>query len=211
MIKKNLTFSVFPFTLIELLVVIAIIAILASMLLPSLGSARAMAKKIKCAGQEKQIGVATGIYVGDNNSWMPYGSATNAWLPSGLLGAYIKEDNADLLASGDIFSIRSQKSIFICPSMSGAENSPCWSGGTLADHYFSNYAMAIQNDYPAGSQAGGGWWYSVSGAFYGRKIERIPGNSVIAVEKNYYTSTPLNNCTTPPTTWATPSWPGALW
>ena len=59
------------FTLIELLVVIAIIAILAALLLPALGNAKARAQRLKCMSQMKQIGLSFELFVGDHNEQYP--------------------------------------------------------------------------------------------------------------------------------------------
>jgi len=71
------------FTLVELLVVIGIIALLISILLPSLSKARETANKVKCAANLKSMGQAFLLYANDNNGNYPRcGYNTNNGAPN---------------------------------------------------------------------------------------------------------------------------------
>jgi prepilin-type N-terminal cleavage/methylation domain-containing protein/prepilin-type processing-associated H-X9-DG protein len=59
------------FTLIELLLVIAIIAILVSLLLPTIAGAKAKAQRIACVSNLKQLALGINLYATDNDDSLP--------------------------------------------------------------------------------------------------------------------------------------------
>ncbi|MCI0747330.1 MAG: prepilin-type N-terminal cleavage/methylation domain-containing protein [Verrucomicrobia subdivision 3 bacterium] len=89
------------FTLIELLVVMAVIAILASLLMPAIASAKKRARNTQCLSNLKQIGVATQLYLQDSEGVLQL----DALIPGSNTWATILATNVGLGASD----------VFVCP------------------------------------------------------------------------------------------------
>ena len=70
--------SAHGFTLIELLVVIAIISLLVSILIPSLKRAKELTRRVVCASNLHQIGVALMTYTADHHGDFPEGGRTTS-------------------------------------------------------------------------------------------------------------------------------------
>jgi prepilin-type processing-associated H-X9-DG protein len=116
--------------LIELLVVIAIIAILAAILLPTLGRAKLKAQGIYCMNNLRQLQLAVIMYTDDNRQSLPDNPGTFYAPPNGplnwvygkmtwdsLLGANLQNTNTILMTSGEIGSyVAKNPRVYKCPT-----------------------------------------------------------------------------------------------
>jgi prepilin-type N-terminal cleavage/methylation domain-containing protein len=84
-VNRNTAKTPKGFTLIELLVVIAIIALLLSVLVPSLNKVKDIAKKIGCSANLRSLSMAAILYADASDGCTP--SSTNTWDDNGTLRA----------------------------------------------------------------------------------------------------------------------------
>jgi prepilin-type N-terminal cleavage/methylation domain-containing protein/prepilin-type processing-associated H-X9-DG protein len=169
------------FTLIELLVVISIIALLMAIIMPALGKARCMSKRIRCAAGMKQISIAFMNYGIDNKDRIIKASkvmgSSNPWI-----WALLPYIDGNSQKSG---TWESPAELWFCP----ADKDPYPLGYSPHGQKYTSYAL---NGCYQKATAGGGWTSSSPevrlGPAGGYRYSRIesPSECMLMVETSYY-------------------------
>ena len=142
------------FTLIELLLVISIIAILSSLLLPALSSARSVTKRINCMGNMRQINNYLVMYTADYQVYpltmkqIPF-SGLPMWTYELMWAGYVPNQYCLTITPGNQVASSAKNAKIFCPS----NTAPFDAANNI---YGYSYAMPITSI--SGKGIGGGNW-----------------------------------------------------
>lgn len=169
------------FTLIEVLVVVGIIALLISILFPSLAAARRQAQAALCLSNQKQIGIGLCVYVMNNKDRFPKHSSPSSTVPRtrwpDYLHAYMKETK-----------------VYFCPTLTPrqerefkkpfAHTVDRESGAELrSTRYHGGYGYNFQYLGNARTKMGGGALAEWALPYHARLSEiRMPGNTLAVAD-----------------------------
>lgn len=110
------------FTLVELLVVIGIIALLVSILLPSLNKAREQATRVKCLSNIRQLSMANQMYINDSKGWQVFcnwGTNKGDWNNDGDVGWLFElppSTDPSKVETGHFWMYLKNREIYRCPT-----------------------------------------------------------------------------------------------
>lgn len=109
------------FTLIELLTVVSVIGLLAGLLLPVLGKAKAKAAQITCLSNLKQLQTCWGLYADDFDQRLianlpNVGNKPQSWVMGFMDGNKPDSTNAALIENGALYPYNKSTAIYRCPN-----------------------------------------------------------------------------------------------
>ena len=160
------------FTIVEVLVVAAIVTVLAALLLPALGRAREAARRVVCASNLKEIGVALHLYLQDYNGTFPIAQDPVSTDPyywlwmgrgwRGLLESYLSRELRVLYCPSDLKAIERWESTSYGYSMAFYHSPEHLQSMTDPSATYSNPVPSVPQklvmvEYPARKAVMGEW------------------------------------------------------
>ena len=175
--RRLKTFKLCGFTLIELLVVIAIIALLVSILMPTLGRARELAKQAACQANLNTIGKACKLYSAGSQDRYPYPMISTAGDPSIItVGTNANPFALSLNGMQNVWLLIQQGLIgmnsFRCPS----DNNWTQRDPTIAT---TTYGWAATTQYSYGIQ----WPIDANNVGYGLNNQNLDGGVIVFADR----------------------------